>query len=117
MKIKKPTQKMCDDLLTPLIQRMFPQCLLCGRKTQVAHHHFKKERCLTLRYNFKNLIPLCNKCHFLMKWEEGIMSCKVMLIKGVDWFTDLEQEKKIKVKPDYIKIYGLLKTLSEKPKW
>ncbi len=111
----KYSQKQCDDLLSPLVKQISPKCLLCNNKTQVAHHHFKKERCLPLRYNVKNLIPLCNPCHFRMKWEEGIMSCKIMKIKGVDWFINLEEQlavlKESKYKPDYTLIYRTLKTL------
>ena len=108
MKIKKHNQKDCDNLLTPILKKIAPQCLLCGKPTQVAHHHFKKERSLTLRYNFKNLIPLCNGCHFSMKWEEGIMSCRIMLIKGRSWFIKLNEANKIKIKPDYEEIYQTL---------
>lgn len=108
MKEPKVTQKQCDDLLTPIIKKLFPNCLLCGKKTQVAHHHFKKERSLALRYNLKNLIPLCNGCHFRMKWEEGILSCKIMAIKGIEWFKELDELNQKKIKPKYGEIYKLL---------
>ena len=113
-KNKKITQKMCDDLLTPIVKGLFPQCLLCGKPTQVAHHHFKKERSLTLRYNFKNLIPLCNGCHFQMKFDEGILSCRIMLIKGRSWFVKLNEANRVKIKPNYETIYKNLIRLSDK---
>ena len=99
---------MCDDLLTPIIKQLFPKCILCGRPTQVAHHHFHKSKSLTLRYNFKNLIPLCNPCHFMLGFNESYWACKILEIRGMKWFKDLDKANKIKIKPDYNEIYKTL---------
>lgn len=107
-KIKKHTQKECDKLLTPIIKVLSPKCILCGRPTQVAHHHFHKSKSLTLRYNLKNLIPLCNACHFMLGFNESYWACKILEIKGMKWFKKLDKLNKVKIKLDYDKIYNVL---------
>jgi 5-methylcytosine-specific restriction endonuclease McrA len=100
-----------DKLLTPIIKIMYPECLLCGKKTQVAHHHFHKSKHSLLRYNLKNLIPLCNGCHFKLSFDESYWGCKIMLLKGTKWFKELEKyESKNKGKTiNYELIYQSLK--------
>lgn len=108
-KIKQRTQKNCDALLTPLIKLLHPYCLLCGDCTQVAHHHVHKSKSLNLRYDEKNLVPLCNKCHLKLHWDESYWGSKVASIKGKKWFEYLEKNKQTIVKPNYNEIYETLK--------
>lgn len=82
--------------------------MLCNGLTQVAHHHFKKEKSLTLRYNLDNLIPLCNGCHFKLRFHESYWACKIMEIKGLGWFRKLDKLNKFKIKPNYKEIYQVL---------
>ena len=110
MKNKVPSQKMCDDLLSPIIKKLFPQCMLCGKPTTTAHHFIHKSKSLTLRYNFKNLIPLCSGCHFKLHQNEGYWSAKIVVIRGIKWFKKLEKDNQVKITPDYPTIY---KTLSK----
>lgn len=107
----KYTQKKCDNLLTPIIIRLHPQCLLCGSRTQVAHHHVHKSKSLILRYNFDNLIPLCNSCHFKLHFNESYWASKIVEIRGMKWFKKLDAEKNRIVKVDYQKIYTKLHAL------
>ena len=103
-KSKSATSKLqskCDKLLTPIIKAEFPVCLLngamgninCTYDTQVAHHHVKKSKASSLRYNLDNLIPLCNHCHAMLHHNETYWSSKLVEIKGIAWFQDLELKK------------------------
>lgn len=56
-------QTKCDKLLTPIIKRLYPKCEACGGDTEVAHHWIEKSRSSNLRYDMRNLIPLCHSCH------------------------------------------------------
>lgn len=107
------TKDMCDKLLTPIIKDMYPNCLLCGGKTQVAHHHFHKSKSMCLRYNLKNLIPLCNGCHLKLGFDESRWGCKILVIKGIKWFKDLEAYhiKHKDDKPNFEEIYKKLSKL------
>lgn len=99
---RKKTQKNCDDLLTPIIKKRHPNCLLCGKYTQVAHHFIRKSVSSKLRYEFDNLIPLCNGCHFrLHHVDEGGYVGRIIKIKGQDWFNSIEKTKREYTKHNY----------------
>lgn len=107
------TQKKCDDLLSPIIIKFNPKCLLCGRKTQVAHHHVHKSKSLILRYNLDNLINLCHGCHFKLHHNESYWASVIVQKKGMKWFKKLDKQKNKlcvgKNKINYEKIYkGLI---------
>src|SRR3990167_1234954 len=103
-KIKLPKLKTvrtkADNLLTPIIKIEFPRCLLCNQPTQVAHHFIFKSKSTALRYVFDNLIPLCHKCHFRLHKDETQWSGKIIEIKGLQWFTNLQTAKNDLVKAD-----------------
>lgn len=97
----KYTQKKCDALLTPIIKKLYPKCLLCSNDTQVAHHFIKKSVSSNLRYNIDNLIPLCNPCHCRLHFnDEGLWNGRVAVIKGKEWLDNLEKNKKASLKCD-----------------
>lgn len=89
-----------DALLTPLIKKLHPCCLLCGNFTQVAHHHVHKSKSTALRYDLANLIPLCHRCHIALHHNESYWASKIIQIKGISWFEKLEKKKNITVKAD-----------------
>ena len=96
-KKKTPLQTLqgkCDALLTPIIKKMHPNCLLCGGETQVAHHHMKKSTSASCRYYIPNLINLCTPCHCKLHADEILWTGRVVEIKGLDWLADLEEKKK-----------------------
>ena len=51
-------------LLQELIRKLNPYCIVCGKPEQAGHHHYPKSISNRLRYELKNIIPLCNGCHF-----------------------------------------------------
>lgn len=95
----KTLKNKADSLLTPLIIKLFPRCLLCSQPAQVAHHFIKKSESNRLRYEMDNLIPLCHKCHCALHNHETIYSGRITLLKGTEWFMNL-----IKKKKEYIKV-------------
>lgn len=100
-KLKVSTIKnKCDGLLTPIIKQIFPRCLLCNNPTQVAHHHVHKSKSTRLRYELSNLINLCHKCHLALHHNESYYASRIVKIKGLAWFEDLEKMKQETVKAD-----------------
>jgi 5-methylcytosine-specific restriction endonuclease McrA len=106
----------CDALLTPIIKEIYPRCLLntsnCSSYTQVAHHHIHKSRSTRLRYELDNLIPLCHHCHVVLHHNESYHASKIIEIKGIEWFKELDKMKDEYVKADvhwYIEQYERLK--------
>jgi 5-methylcytosine-specific restriction endonuclease McrA len=86
-------QKKCDALLSPIIIKLFPRCLLCNRPTQVAHHHVHKSKSSILRYDLENLINLCHSCHFALHQNESYYASRIVQIKGLEWFEGLQRKK------------------------
>jgi len=102
---KSPTSKLqreCDKHLTPIIKLMYPNCLLCGDKTEVAHHHIHRSKSLLLRYDIDNLIPLCNRCHMALHHNESYYASKIVEIRGISWFKELDRKKHQTIKADVL---------------
>ena len=96
----KTMRNKCDKQLTPIIKKMYPQCLLCPYMTikgaivtQVAHHHVHKSKSSALRYEIDNLIPLCNHCHLVLHNNESYWASVIVKIRGLEWFGELEKVK------------------------
>ena len=115
---KLPTAKSmrgkCDKLLTPLIKKLYPFCIFTGEPTQVAHHAIKKSTSSALRYYLPNLIPLTNQAHLRLHSDEILWTGRLIALKGLDWWQDLEEKKNVYTKCDvhfYIENYNRLKAL------
>ncbi len=100
---KSTVQNKCDALLTPIIKKMYPNCLLCGSETQVAHHHTHKSKSTRLRYDLANLINLCGSCHVKLHHDESFWGSKVTQLRSQEtpgWFDYIERAKHETVKAD-----------------
>jgi 5-methylcytosine-specific restriction endonuclease McrA len=110
----KSVCKQADALLTPIIKKMYPRCLLCNNPTEVGHHHVHKSKSTILRHNLDNIIPLCNKCHLALHWNESYHASRIVDIKGLAWFRKLEKVKNQIIKADvmwYSKQLGKLRSI------
>ena len=117
-KAKLPTTKSmrnkCDALLTPIIKKLYPTCIFTGEPTQVAHHAIKKSTASALRYYLPNLIPLTHQAHLRLHCDEITWTGRLIQIKGMEWWEDLERERRKPMKCDvhyYIAEYTRLKAL------
>lgn len=102
----------CDALLTPIIKKMYPHCIFTGQETQVAHHAVKKSTSSALRYYLPNLIPLTHQAHLRLHCDEITWTGRLVALKGMDWWEDLERERNKPMKCDvhyYIAEYARLK--------
>lgn len=121
VRTKLPTVKTmrnkCDKLLTPIIKLMYPTCIFTGEPTQVAHHAIKKSTSSALRYYIPNLIPLTHFAHSRLHSDEILWTGRLIKIKGMDWWDDLETKKNVYTKCDvhfYIENYNRLKDILDK---
>jgi 5-methylcytosine-specific restriction endonuclease McrA len=101
-KSKSTTSKLqskCDKLLSPIVIKQNPVCIFYGLKgaenctyyTQVAHHHVHKSKSSRLRYEIDNLVNLCNHCHLMLHHNESYWASKVVELRGIEWFKNLEK--------------------------
>lgn len=90
----------CDKLLTPIIKAMYPTCIFTGEPTEVAHHAIKKSTSSALRYYLPNLIPLTHKAHLRLHCDEITWTGRLIQMKGMEWWEDLERERRKPMKTD-----------------
>lgn len=99
-------QKKCDSLLTPIIKKKYPKCEGCGiNPTTVAHHWIEKSRSSNLRYDLRNIIPLCAVCHVKIHNRFGNnvvggvdIADKIINKRGKVWKRHMDEEANVIVK-------------------
>lgn len=107
---KLPTLKKlrdsADALLTPICKKQSPKCESCGHDTEVGHHWIEKSRSNFLRYDLRNLIPLCHSCHAKIhnRFGNSIMGgfevAEIIISKrGRAWKEQLDTDQ-----PKYVKV-------------
>ena len=67
-------------------------CELCSQPYQVAHHHVPKSRSNYLRYEYDNLVFLCNGCHRKIHQGDPGAWNKLMEVRGKEWSERIEKE-------------------------
>lgn len=61
--ITQVLQKECDTLTQQLGKVLYKVCEVCGKPMSCLHHLHPKSVSNALRYDFDNLVPICNGCH------------------------------------------------------
>lgn len=97
--LKKQAEKLWGEIVLKNFRR---ECFVCGNKLGVLPHHFVPERIsLDLRYDPKNGICLCQKCHIALHQKSDPMIILIIAFKkGKDWIRYLEQKRKQEVHPN-----------------
>ena len=98
--IKKPKTKRkftskywrnkADKKLQEIGREMYDSCLVCGKEYSCLHHFYPKSQTIFLRYNIKNMIPICQGCHFSHHNGNPEIHARVIEIKGDDWYNELK---------------------------
>ena len=92
-------QSRCDDLLQDIHKFMFEKCLVCGKKNQVGHHYITKALSSFLRYDFRNLIPLCFSCHFKHHIQsDPYINQTINRVMGQEWVEWIESVRRTPIK-------------------
>ena len=90
----KTLRNKADRLMQEKGRETFEYCECCSKPQQVMHHFFFKSTSSALRYDWDNLIPLCNGCH--MKFHSNkVTEMNGLMVKkrGQEWFDDLMKRK------------------------
>lgn len=97
MKSKKSPRTVLKRHLDRLIQQIYvkkyPKCLVSDDPTDVMHHFVPKSRSLYLRYDVRNLIPLCKSCHAKHHWGDPKIHAIILKKKGWDWYENLNKDR------------------------
>ena len=108
----KRLRKKADALMQEIVRAECPFCEHCGKPTQVGHHFYSKGSSSELRYNFDNIIALCNVCHMsLHRANNPEIHVKIMRARGGDWFNDLYSRKATKRKRNREYYLGVIEML------
>lgn len=97
-------QKECDTLLQKRSNGM--KCEICGKPAYCFHHFFPKSVSSRLRYDFDNLIPICQGCHSRHHQAgDPRIHGTVTKKRGLAWYDTLLKKKyeEIKVNKGYYK--------------
>ena len=92
----KRLRKRADTLLQKIVRLEHPRCEVCGKLAQAGHHFFPKGSAAELRYDFQNIVSLCNGCH--VRHHRGCnpeIHAKVIQDRGFEWYDDLYSRKAI----------------------
>lgn len=88
------TQKKLDSLYPKLAYNQ--RCRGCGKQAQEIHHIIRRDN-LLLRWDYKNLLPLCRKCHSDIhskgKWNHGL---------ELSPFKEYLEERRYKILSEYL---------------
>jgi hypothetical protein len=114
----KSLQRKADIALQEFYRQTETKCEGCGARAELRHHFILKSHSNRLRYEEKNLIPLCKSCHSKIHcFGQGQMiEAKIALGRGEEWIKELQKLSKEHItflKADYLKIikgYGKRKT-------
>ena len=112
--MKAINQKKCDVLLQTLGKQKYQKCEVCGNPINCLHHFFPKSVSSFHRYNWDNLIPICQGCH-MRHHLAGDPSIHQVIIRkrGQKWYDELEKHKRDYTKCDkfyYQSVYEKLST-------
>ena len=102
-----------------LLQKVYvplnPKCLLCGNPTNCMHHFVYKSQSNNLKYDAKNLVPLCSRCHSRYHLSgDPMIHANIVLIKGRKWVKDLESRRRIIFKMNKTNLTEVIKNLEKK---
>lgn len=76
-----------------------PLCLVCGREAVTCHHFFPKSISAYLRLDPRNLIPICNPCHFSHHTKGDPKIHETIKQKmGQEWYLALLADSQIRIK-------------------
>jgi 5-methylcytosine-specific restriction endonuclease McrA len=86
----------CDKAIQEFGRRVYKKCLICGGEYSCLHHFVKKSQSTALRYDWNNLIPICNKCHCsIHQGKDDTVTARIVFLKGQDWFDELMEKKRL----------------------
>lgn len=108
-------RRKCDALLQQEGRRRFKKCEVCDKLMNCLHHFYPKSMSSKLRYEWTNLIPICNSCHF-RHHSTGDPSIHATIIskRGQEWYEFLTMTKREIIKTSVAYYREVLQKLQSK---
>jgi 5-methylcytosine-specific restriction endonuclease McrA len=90
--IKKKLDRLIQEKNVPL----YPRCFVCGNPTHAMHHYIQKSQSMNLRWDERNLIPLCQHCHCSHHISGNPRIHQIIIKKkGHAWADELERDRRV----------------------
>lgn len=102
----KTLRNKCDKMLQTTFMESSPRCEGCGKPAVCAHHYFTKSTAASLRYDFSNLVAVCQGCHLRHHNGDPRLHAGVIERRGIDWHKALELKKNTTIVKPSIKYYN-----------
>lgn len=99
-------QKKCDTRLQEKGRELYKKCEVCGKPISCLHHFFPKSVSSRLRYDWDNLIPICNGCHMRHhQANDPTIHGTIIKKRGQAWYDFLLKKKyeTVRVNVEYYK--------------
>jgi len=91
---KKRLRNKADKIYQEIGRKMYKECMICGGEYSCLHHYFPKSTSSALRYNIKNGIPLCVKCHCrIHSSDDPTLNLLIVEKLGKTWLRGLQSQK------------------------
>lgn len=104
-----------DRLLQEINRKEKPICEVCKAPSQVGHHFFTKGSSSNLRYDFDNIVSLCNGCHYKHhKTNDPKIHGTVIMKRGEDWYKKLTRKSTIIIKTNITYYRGVIEELTKR---
>ena len=85
-----------DKLLQQINVPLNPKCIVCGAPTSEMHHYIEKKKSLFLRWDKRNIVPLCRNCHCRHHFSgDPRIVQQILRVKGNKWADELEQDRRV----------------------
>ncbi len=98
-------QRKADTLLQEVGKSIYSKCEVCGKPMSCLHHFFPKSISARLRYDWDNLIPICQGCHMRhhQAGDPRIHETIKQKKGGLEWYEALRKRGReiIKVNREY----------------
>lgn len=98
MKISKKQRlkRELDRLIQQITKRTYTECLVCSNKNICGHHYVQKKQSLYLRFDMRNIVPLCLSCHSRHHVSgDPYIHQTILLRKGFEWADELNRDRRI----------------------
>lgn len=91
---KKRLRNKADRIIQELGRETYDSCLVCPEPISCLHHYYPKSTCSALRYDWENLIPICQGHHFSHHNGNPEIHNRINEIKGLEWLEALRIKKR-----------------------
>ena len=107
-------EQKADKLLQQHYVPLNPKCIVCGGMTSEMHHYIPKSQSNALRYDPKNLVPLCKRCHCRhhLSGDPSIVA-EIIRKNGLEWDLDLQKRRHTITKLNREYLLGIISSITQ----